>query len=81
MAFKADCRLTIFTPVYNRAHCIEKCYRSLLRQKNQDFIWIIVDDGSVDGLSGLHGWIKAAIFVLSFTGKKMAEYIRLIIWL
>ena len=24
MALKADCRLTIFTPVYNRAHCIEK---------------------------------------------------------
>lgn len=45
-----ECRLTIFTPVYNRAHCIGRCYESMLRQKNQNFVWIIVDDGSTDHL-------------------------------
>lgn len=44
------CRLTIFTPVYNRADHIWKCYESMLRQKNQNFVWIIVDDGSTDAL-------------------------------
>ena len=44
------CRLTIFTPVYNRADLVGRCYRSMLRQKNQNFIWIIVDDGSTDHL-------------------------------
>ena len=67
-----ECRLTIFTPVYNRAHCIEKCYRSLLRQKNQNFIWIIVDDGSVDGLSGLvQSWMdKGSNFRIEFYRKE-----------
>ena len=66
------CRLTIFTPVYNRAHCIEKCYKSLLRQKNQNFIWIIVDDGSVDGLSGLvQSWMdKGSNFRIEFYRKE-----------
>ena len=67
-----DCRLTIFTPVYNRAYCIEKCYRSLLRQKNQNFIWIIVDDGSVDGLSGLaQSWMdKGSNFRIEYYRKE-----------
>ena len=40
--------LTIFTPTYNRAYCLEKCYKSLCRQTNKSFIWLIVDDGSED---------------------------------
>lgn len=43
-----ECRLTIFTPLYNRADRIGRCYESMLRQKNRNFIWIIVDDGSGD---------------------------------
>lgn len=46
----ARCRLTVFTPVYNRARCVGRCYESMLRQKNRNFIWIIVDDGSTDNL-------------------------------
>ena len=45
-----ECKLTIFTPVYNRAHCIHRCYESMLRQENKNFIWIIIDDGSTDHL-------------------------------
>ena len=46
-------RLTIFTPTYNRAKFLPKCYESLLKQTNQDFIWQIVDDGSSDGTEAL----------------------------
>lgn len=40
--------LTVFTPAYNRAHTLPRTYDSLLRQNCKDFIWLIVDDGSVD---------------------------------
>lgn len=43
---KAD--LTIFTPTYNRANLLRRCYESLLRQTCKDFVWQIIDDGSVD---------------------------------
>lgn len=45
--------LTIITPTYNRADFLPKLYESLLRQTNPDFDWMIVDDGSSDGTSGL----------------------------
>ena len=43
-------KLTIFTPTYNRAHLLEVAYKSLVNQKEfkNDFIWLIVDDGSSD---------------------------------
>lgn len=40
--------LTVFTPAYNRAKLLKRCYNSLKRQTSKDFIWIIVDDGSTD---------------------------------
>ena len=40
--------LTVFTPAYNRAHTLTRTYESLLCQSCKDFIWLIVDDGSVD---------------------------------
>lgn len=40
--------LTILTPTYNRAYCLNNLYESLCRQSNCDFEWIIVDDGSTD---------------------------------
>lgn len=45
--------LTVFTPVYNRAHTIVRTYESLLNQKNKNFIWLIVDDGSTDNTAEL----------------------------
>lgn len=41
-------RITVFTPTYNRAHLLHSCYESLLRQSNQQFKWLIIDDGSTD---------------------------------
>lgn len=40
--------ITVFTPTYNRKHCIYKCYQSLCRQSSFNFKWLIIDDGSVD---------------------------------
>ena len=40
--------LTVFTPAYNRAYTLHKCYESLLNQTSNDFIWLIIDDGSTD---------------------------------
>ena len=40
--------LTILTPTFNRGHLLSKCYESLLKQSNNNFEWLIVDDGSTD---------------------------------
>lgn len=45
--------LTVFTPTYNRAYCLNNCYESLKRQTLKDFIWLIIDDGSNDETSDL----------------------------
>lgn len=46
-------RLTIFTPTYNRKQYLPVCYMSLIAQTCQDFIWLIIDDGSGDGTTEL----------------------------
>jgi glycosyltransferase involved in cell wall biosynthesis len=40
--------ITIFTPTYNRAHLLPNVYESLQQQKQFNFEWIVVDDGSND---------------------------------
>ena len=40
--------ITVFTPAYNRAVLLERCYESLKRQTDKRFIWMIIDDGSTD---------------------------------
>lgn len=56
--------LSVCTPTYNRAYILERVYKSLLEQNNQDFEWIIVDDGSNDNTEQL---------VKSFIDQKMIE--------
>lgn len=45
--------LTIITPTYNRADCLQKCWESLLAQTSFSFQWLIVDDGSTDNTTDL----------------------------
>ena len=45
--------LTVFTPTYNRAHTLERLYRSLCAQTSQDFDWLVIDDGSTDETAAL----------------------------
>lgn len=40
--------ITIFTPTYNRAYILPMLYNSLLNQENDNFEWLIIDDGSTD---------------------------------
>ena len=46
-------KLTVFTPTYNRAYILPEVYKSLLRQSNPAFIWLIIDDGSSDNTQEL----------------------------
>ena len=51
--------LTIFTPTFNRAYTLHKCYESLTRQTSNDFEWLIIDDGSTDNTKELvDRWIN-----------------------
>ena len=51
--------MTVFTPTFNRAYILHKCYESLKRQTNKEFIWLIIDDGSTDHTEELvNSWIK-----------------------
>jgi len=45
--------LTVFTPTFNRAYCLGDLYRSLCAQTSQDFLWLIIDDGSTDNTKDL----------------------------
>lgn len=40
--------MTICTPAYNRGHLLGNLYGSLKEQNNQNFVWMIIDDGSSD---------------------------------
>jgi len=51
--------LTVFTPTFNRAYTLHKCYESLRRQTSKDFVWLIIDDGSSDNTKELvESWIN-----------------------
>lgn len=50
--------LTVFTTTFNRAHTLNRCYESLIRQTIKDFEWLIIDDGSTDNTKELvNSWI------------------------
>jgi glycosyltransferase involved in cell wall biosynthesis len=50
--------ITVFTPTYNRGYCLHQVYESLVKQTSQDFIWMIIDDGSTDNTKDiLQSWL------------------------
>lgn len=51
--------ITVFTPTYNRAELLERCFNSLLSQTSKNFCWLIIDDGSTDNTrSKVSEWIN-----------------------
>lgn len=41
-------KITVFTPTYNRADLLTRCYQSMCNQTSKDFLWMVIDDGSTD---------------------------------
>ncbi|MBE6470027.1 MAG: glycosyltransferase family 2 protein [Coriobacteriaceae bacterium] len=68
----------IFTPTYNRAHTLPRLYQSLVGQTCEDFLWMVVDDGSEDGTEELvnswkrEGAIQVCYFRVVNGGKPRA---------
>ena len=46
-------KLTYFTPAYNAEKTLPNLYQALCNQTIKDFVWLVVDDGSVDNTSAL----------------------------
>ena len=42
-------RITVLTPTYNRKDLLGRVYQNLIDQTYKDFVWLIIDDGSIDG--------------------------------
>lgn len=63
--------ITFFTPTYNRAYILHRCYESLCSQTAANFQWLIVDDGSTDGTEELvRNWIaQENRFTISYIYK------------
>lgn len=59
--------ITVYTPTYNRAFCIHQVYDSLLAQTEQNFEWLIIDDGSTDETENLvASWMNAATLPITY---------------
>ncbi|EPZ8125201.1 glycosyltransferase family 2 protein [Yersinia enterocolitica] len=46
-------KVTVFTPTFNRAHVLRRCYLSILEQHRDDIEWLIIDDGSTDDTANI----------------------------
>ena len=69
---------TVFTPVYNRRNTIHRVWKNLVSQTYKNFEWIVVDDGSTDGVwDTLLEWKKKADFpmILIQQEKNMGKHI------
>lgn len=71
-------KFSVFTPVYNRKNTIHRVWNSLKNQTYKNFEWIVVDDGSTDGVwDMLLEWKKEANFpmILIRQEKNMGKHI------
>lgn len=64
--------LTVFTPAYNRAELLGRCFESMKRQTNKNFIWLIIDDGSADNTRQVvDSWLQEPLdFTLRYIYKE-----------
>lgn len=60
--------LSVITPTYNRRHTLHRVWESLNRQRQDNFEWIVIDDGSTDGTEGLlNDWKANARFHVHYS--------------
>lgn len=75
--------LTVFTPTYNRAYILHRLYRSLCNLNDNDFEWIVVDDGSCDNTEEIvesfiaENKINICFFKIEHQGKHVAYNVGL----
>ena len=64
--------ITVFTPAYNRADLLGRCFESMKRQTRKDFIWMIIDDGSKDNTREVvESWLREPLdFELQYFYKE-----------
>lgn len=63
--------ITIFTPTYNRLYSLKRLYKSLTKQTNKNFIWLIVDDGSTDdSKKHVREWINSKEIEIKYIFQK-----------
>lgn len=62
--------LTIYTPTYNRSYLLSRLYKALVNQTSDDFIWLVIDDGSTDQTEELiSSFIKENIIDIRYIYK------------
>lgn len=62
--------LTVMTPTYNRASILPVVYESLALQTSDDFLWLIIDDGSIDKTEELvQNWISESRVKIEYLKK------------
>lgn len=63
--------ITVFTPAYNRAGLLKRCYESMKEQTSKDFIWMVIDDGSTDETEQeVTEWIRAGEIDIEYYRKE-----------
>ena len=63
--------LTIFTPTYNRVHTLPRLYKSLCRQTDKNFEWLVIDDGSSDETPKLFSsWLEDNYITMRYITKE-----------
>lgn len=73
--------ITVFTPTYNRAHTIGRTFESLQDQTENDFEWVVIDDGSSDNTIELLSRLKEkAKFPMTIKRQKNAGKHAAINW-
>ena len=62
--------ITVLTPTYNRVDKLKKLFDSLLLQEHQNFVWLIIDDGSTDNTNEIvQSWSSDSNFKIIYYKK------------
>ena len=64
-------KFSVCTATFNRAHTLHRVFDSLMAQTEQDFEWLVIDDGSTDGTDRLvESWRSKAPFPIVYQFQK-----------
>ena len=61
--------ITVLTPTYNRANLLPNLYNSLIAQEEDNFNWLIIDDGSTDETKNIVSGFKNDDFPVLYYRK------------